>query len=233
MNPARRNQLLAIAGFALIIVVALIVISQSGGDDDGGGGSGAGGLSLAGIEQRGNALGDPDAPLTMVEFADLQCPFCAEFATGGALAGIVDEYVRAGDLRIEFEPLTFIGPDSVRAARVAVAAGEQGRLWDFVDLFYENQGPENSGYADDEFITRLLERIEGLDVDRVLADREEGSVTRALEQAARRAEDAGIDSTPSFLLGPTGGELEPLAVDSLDFGAFEGPIEDALAAANG
>ena len=51
----------------------------------------------------------------MVEFADLQCPFCAEY-TKNVVPTIVNRYVRPGKLRIEFRPLTFIGPDSAKAA---------------------------------------------------------------------------------------------------------------------
>ena len=79
-----------------------------------------------GIPQDGLSLGDPDAPVTLVEFADLQCPFCAEWARE-ALPVYVDDYVRTGQMRIEFRPLTFIGNESESAAEIAIAAGEQDK----------------------------------------------------------------------------------------------------------
>jgi protein-disulfide isomerase len=226
----RRNQVLAIAGFAAVLLVVLIAVSQSG-DDDGGGGDVETAV-FEGLPQDGQALGRPNAQLTMVEFADLQCPFCADFATN-VLPAIVEEYVRPGDLRMEFEPLTFIGPDSVSAAEMAVAVGQQDHLWDFVELFYREQGAENSGYADEEFVTGLAEQIEGVDVDEALDERDSAEVSRVIEEAAAYAESEGIDSTPSFLLGPTGGRLEPLDFGSLEFSEFETAIEDRLAAAEG
>ena len=80
-----------------------------------------------GIPQDGVALGDPDAPITLVEFADLQCPFCAEWAIE-ALPVYVEDYVRTGQMRIEFRPLTFIGNDSVsRRPRWRSPPGSRGR----------------------------------------------------------------------------------------------------------
>ena len=68
----------------------------------------------------GTAIGSPDAPVTLVEFADLQCPFCAQWATD-AFPDLVEEYVRPGRLRIEFRGLAFIGPDSEKALRAALS----------------------------------------------------------------------------------------------------------------
>ena len=81
---------------------------------------------LRGIPQSGATLGDPRAPVTLVEFADLQCPTCASFAEG-ALPHIIRRYVRSGRVRLILYALDAIGPDSERAARVAYAVGEQDR----------------------------------------------------------------------------------------------------------
>jgi protein-disulfide isomerase len=86
---------------------------------------------LAGIPQHGNTLGNPRAPVTLVEFGDLQCPSCAVFAQD-ALPAIVSRYVRPGRVMLVFRGLDFIGHDSERAARMAGALGEQNRLWQFV-----------------------------------------------------------------------------------------------------
>ncbi len=83
---------------------------------------------LGGIPQRGITLGSPRAPVRLVEFADLQCPYCDEY-TVRALPTLIKDYVRTGKLQMQFEDLSFIGPDSVAAGRVAAAAGKQGKLW--------------------------------------------------------------------------------------------------------
>src|SRR5690349_15298916 len=79
---------------------------------------------LRGIPQSEVTLGDPRAPVTLVEFADLQCPTCASFAEG-ALPQIIRRYVRSGQVRVTLSALDTIGHDSERAARVAYALGEQ------------------------------------------------------------------------------------------------------------
>ena len=66
---------------------------------------------FAGIPQKGAVLGAANAPVTLVEYADPQCPYCAQWALG-ALPTIVQEYVRSGKVRIELRPLAFIGADS-------------------------------------------------------------------------------------------------------------------------
>ena len=79
---------------------------------------------FAGIEQHGAALGSPKAPVTLVEYADLQCPYCAQWARD-ALPTLVEDYVKTGKLRIVFSGMAFIGADSDKALRTAIAAGEQ------------------------------------------------------------------------------------------------------------
>jgi protein-disulfide isomerase len=88
---------------------------------------------FAGIPQRGTLLGRAGAPVRLVEFADLQCPYCDEYAVQTP-PSLVANFVRQGKLQMQFENLSFIGPDSVKAGRVAAAAAQQNRLWNFVDM---------------------------------------------------------------------------------------------------
>jgi protein-disulfide isomerase len=182
---------------------------------------------LDGIPQDGVSLGDPDAPVTLVEFADLQCPFCAQWARE-ALPVYVEDYVRTGQMRIEFRPLTFIGNESQSAAEIAVAAGEQGKAWNAIDLIYRNQGAENSGWFSSEFIAALGRSIPGLDADQMLSDAAGDGPQQVIDAAATEANEKGIDSTPSFLLGKTGGSLERVQPDSLDADGLREQIEALL-----
>jgi protein-disulfide isomerase len=75
---------------------------------------------LDGVPQNGTVFGEDDAPVTLVEYADLQCPFCAEWALR-TFPELVTDYVREGQLRIEFRGLSFIGPESEDALRTALA----------------------------------------------------------------------------------------------------------------
>jgi protein-disulfide isomerase len=183
---------------------------------------------LDGIAQNGIALGDPKAPVTLLEFADLQCPFCKEFALQ-TLPLLVRDYVRTGKVRIQYQDLAFLGPQSKTAAAAAAAAGEQNKLWTFADLFYYNQGQENSGYVTDAFVTRLYRAIPGLDAAKANAARKGPPATDAWVEPQRLAKQYGIDSTPSFVYGKTGGPLKPLDTPTLGYSDFQKPLEQLIA----
>jgi len=187
-----------LAAVALIVVAAVIVVSRTGGagthSDDGAETAAV----FAGIPQDGVALGSANSPATLTEFADLQCPFCAEYARE-VLPSVVDRYVRPGRLRLELGVLTFLGEDSVRAGQMAAAAARQNRLWQFADAFYRRQGAENSGYATDAFL-RDAAAAAGLDAERALGERGEPGVRRFLDRAQRSADGLGARSTPAFYL---------------------------------
>jgi protein-disulfide isomerase len=216
---ARRRQRLWILGGVLAlaaVVVVVIALSASGGSDTPAKKAGEiipgqieTNARFAGIPQRGITVGNPNAPVTLVEFADLQCPFCRAYTTD-VLPSIVNRYVRAGKLKMEFRNVSFIGNDSLRAAQMAGAASIQNKLWQYIDLFYTNQGEENTGYVNDDFLTRIGRAVRGLDVQKALADRSLGSVQRALTEAQTEWTTAGFQGTPAFLLGPTGGRLEAM-----------------------
>ena len=182
---------------------------------------------FAGIEQRGAALGSPNAPVTLVEYADLQCPYCAQWARD-ALPTLVEDYVRQGKLRIVFSGMAFIGPDSDKALRTAIAAGQQNHLWEIVHGLYARQGPENAGWVTDELVVGVAAAT-GLDGEKLLKARLESSVEQELERAAGAAQAAGISSTPAFQVGPTGGRLDVVRVDSLGPEGIRPAIEAVLA----
>lgn len=232
----RRRQLWQLGGAAfsaLAVVVVAIAISQSGA---GGGGSteeladesSAVEELFRGIPQDGVALGDPDAPVTLIEFVDLQCPFCAEYARG-VLPTVIERYVRPGRVRLELRTLTFIGPDSERAAGFAAAAAQQNAMWPFVELFFRNQGPENSGYASDAFLRRVAGATPGLDADRAVAARDGAAAQRLLAEARQAAAKLGVTSTPSFLIARGDGPPRPLEIRALTTDAFTDAVEEALA----
>jgi protein-disulfide isomerase len=218
-----RNGLLAgVGAVAVLIAVGLIVASQVG---SGGGkqqtastrpvtGSEATAALFEGIPQRLDVLGEADAPYTFVEFADPQCPFCREF-TDAALPALVRDYVRTGKMKVVFSGMHFIGADSERALRAVYAAGIQNRAWQFLDLLYRNQGGENQGWVTDDLLRSIGRAIPGLDTGKMLSDMSAGAVTNAIAVSDQRATEAGVNSTPTFFAGKTGGTLQHLAVSEL------------------
>lgn len=233
----RLRALLAVFGVVAVAIVAVIAITAP--SDDAKAPSTDGAVAkvaeinamLAGIPQNGRVLGRPDAPVTLVEYADLKCPICAQ-VSAGVLPDIIQRYVRSGQVRLVFEPQTFVGSppgDSERGARAALAAGDQGRLWQFAELWYANQQDEMTAYATDDFIRRIGGAVQGLDVDKMLGARNAGRVSTALSEASTAFTRNGFDGTPSFVLGKTGQAGQPLSLGSLDPQELIGPIEKLLA----
>jgi len=169
---------------------------------------------FAGIEQQGAALGSPNAPVTLVEYADLQCPYCAQWARD-TLPTLVEDYVRDGRLRIVFHGLAFIGPDSNTALRTAVAAGRKNHLWDVVHGLYVSQGAENAGWVTDTLVREIADGVPGLEPDKLLAARWAATIDPVLARFAAAAKAAGVNGTPAFQVGLTGGRLERVEVGSL------------------
>jgi protein-disulfide isomerase len=208
-GPRRRAYQLGaalVSGLAVVAVVVAVLTSGSTSQLAPGKPVPGAGQSLAlfaGIPQHGIALGSPKAPVTLVELGDLQCPICAGFATG-ALPTIVSRYVREGRVRIEFRGLHIIGGDSLRAAQMAAAVGEQNRLWQLIDLMYRNQGAENTGYVTDRYLAALAGAIPGVHVGLALRERNSAAVRSQLAQATALAAHWHIAATPSFLISAPG-----------------------------
>ena len=224
LRYGRGPQIAAAFLLALIVVSTVLAATRTGA-----GGSSPSATVPAAIPERGVTLGDPRAPATLVEFADPQCPFCAQYARD-ALPALVDQWVRPGRLRFELRLLTFIGPDSRRAARLADAAALQNRLWSFSDRLFLHQGPENSGYVTTSYLRRIAKATPGLDVNRAFAERDSSQVDAQLAEAARMANRLGVTSTPSFFLVRAGKPTKQVRPATLTRRDVSTAIERALKA---
>jgi protein-disulfide isomerase len=195
IDPRRRRaaMLLAAAALAAAAVAVAAVASSSGGTPPA---PVAASNLFRGIPERGGVLGDPNAPVTVTEFVDLQCTACAA-AARATLPQLVRDQVRTGQVKLEARTLQFLGPDSDRAARFAAGAAEQGRLWPFLEAFYSAQGQENSGYVTDEFL-RSVARAAGVDADAAFEHAGSASAQDALDRANADAQRLGIQLTPTF-----------------------------------
>jgi protein-disulfide isomerase len=202
-RPRVIAQLGAVLVLAALVVVAAILLSGGSHEPTPPQGAPTAAQAVdqlyAGIPQDGIHLGKPDAPATLVEIADLQCPFCAQYATT-AMPAIVRDYVRTGKVRYELHFRSFLGRDSVRAAGAAAYAAQSDRMYQFADLFYRNQGPEESGYADSAFIRRIAGQVPGLDAEKAVAAANDPLAQPAVREGEQFARDLGSTGTPDFYL---------------------------------
>ena len=230
----RRQRLIklasAMAFLALVVVAVLIVVSQSSSEGGGDASSIEGAAEieaeLEGIPQRGLILGSSNAKATLIEFGDLQCPVCKGFAEE-ILPPVIESKVRSGEAKLEFRNFTIISEQSVPAGAAAIAAGEQGRGWNFVKLFYRNQGREASGYVTDQFLTAIARAAGVSDIAQWNRARKSKGALNEVKQTTAEAERLGFTGTPSFgLEGPSVNGLETLGTPSSSE-AFEAAIEKA------
>jgi protein-disulfide isomerase len=142
-------------------------------------------------------LGRSDAPVTLVEFTDLECPFCRRFHLT-TFERLKQEFVDTGRVRYVTRDLPLrIHPNARPAAHAARCAGEQGRFWEVRHLLFAGQarvGDEDlAGYA----------RQAGVDAERLRACVTSGRHEDAIRRDVADATSAGVSGTPTFLLGPT------------------------------
>ena len=215
MERKTLGSVLAVAGGAVVIVIALVVANTLGSKK-----ATVSPKNLAmtasieqmlhGIPQQGTALGNAKAKVTLTEFGDPQCTACAAFSSN-ELPVLIQDYVRSGKLRIEYQGQTFVdkyvngSTDSVRLLRMTLAAGEQNKLWNFIEIVYDNQGGENSGYATDSYLKAVGNAISGLDVNKAFAAASQLNAFAAqIKESSARFNAEGFNATPSFLIGLTG-----------------------------
>jgi len=183
---------------------------------------------LADIPQSANALGSATAPVTLLYFGDLQCPFCRDF-TLEVLPSITKRWVRTDDLRIEYHALETATREPevfVTQQVAALAAGKQDRAWHFIETFYREQGEEGSGYVTDRFLQGIASEVPDLNLSQWNRERTDPQLADEITADARAAENAGINGTPSFLIGRSAGASTTFA--SVDGASLDTATEALL-----
>jgi protein-disulfide isomerase len=158
---------------------------------------------FTGIPQQGNVLGKATAPVTMVEYVDLQCPYCQQFETQ-VMPNLLKKYVRPGKVKVEVRPIAFIGPDSVTGRDAMIAAGEQNKAFQFAELLYFNQQTENTGWLSQAMIQQAASSIPGLNVPKLLADQNSSSVQKQAQSYDALQNSDNVTSTPTLFVGKSG-----------------------------
>ena len=229
MNEERRRLLLQIgsaAVFLAIVAVAVLIVVSS--NETSGGDTNLEDVSLVagqlkGIPQNGMVLGDPRAKVRLIEFGDLKCPVCKGFSEE-IVPKVIDSKVRSGEAKIEFKNFTIIDEESTPAGAAAIAAGEQGRAWNFIELFYRNQGLETSSYVTDEFLTEIARGAGVPDIGKWNEARKSRLVLGLVQRTTAEAEKLGFTGTPSFAVEGPGTE----GLDTLDTPGSASALEEAI-----
>ena len=143
-------------------------------------------------------LGDPNAPITLVEFGDYQCFFCNKFFHNTEQK-ILENYVDTGKVKIIFKDLTIIGPDSITAAHAAHCADDQGLFWEYHDTLYNNWNGENNGWASSENQLRMAQDV-GLNIDEFTDCMLNEIHTQIISASNADARTLGLTGTPAFFV---------------------------------
>jgi protein-disulfide isomerase len=183
---------------------------------------------LAGIPQSGQTLGNPNAKVTITEYADLECPVCDAFAlptsastsdgTGGTgyLDQLVNQYVRTGKAKIVFRSLesaTGNGPNSsmwTQQQTAAYAAGLQNKAWYYIELFYYEQQSETSPYVTPAFLQAVAKQVPGLNISRWAADRQSQSLQAQVTNDGQVASARNFVYTPTIVVQGPKGQATPI-----------------------
>jgi protein-disulfide isomerase len=154
---------------------------------------------IANVSISGNPItGKNDAPVTLIEFSDYQCPFCSRFFRT-TLPTLKTEYIETGKLRYAFRdfPLDQIHPQARKAAEAAHCAGEQGKYWEMHDLLFQNQK------ALEVEKLKAYAKTLNLDATAFNACLDSGKYRAEVEKDLKDGVNAGVRGTPAFFVGKT------------------------------
>jgi protein-disulfide isomerase len=227
---ARRDRRLrmlggTVVGAILLVVVAIVISSGGGGGTKIVAPNSAAAKQaqktvntlLAGIPQSGNTLGSPSAKVTVTEYGDLVCPVCKSFALG-AQNQLISQEVRTGKVKIVYKALetasgTANGSMFVPSQTAALAAGNQKKAWNYIELFYHEQGDETSSYVTDNYLGGLAKQVTGLNFSQWDSDRSASNLQTQVTADTTAAAAAGYNSTPTILVSGPKSQAQPIVGD--------------------
>ena len=165
-------------------------------------------------------LGDQNAAVTIIEYSDFQCPFCAKFfkETESVLR---EKYIKTGKVKFIYRNFAFLGPESIWAANAARCAGEQNKFWQYHDYLYGNQSGENQdAFSKDNLKSFAV--VLGLDKEKFNACLDSEKYTDLIQKETKAGGESGVQGTPASFIN---GTLYPGA---LPIATFTQIIDDEL-----
>jgi protein-disulfide isomerase len=235
-SPSSTRSLL-VPALALVTALGLAIAAFAGGDD-GPAGDADEGLEHSGAEEQDAdaderaellerlerreegdplALGDVDAPVLMIEWADFQCPFCGAFARD-TKPELIDRYVDEGLLRIEWRDFAILGEESHTAALGGRAAAEQDAFWALHDEIFSEDRERNAGELGRDSLIEMAGDL-GLDADQFAEDLGDPAHEQAAQEDLQIGQALGITGTPAFLINGRaliGGQPTEVFVEAID-----------------
>jgi protein-disulfide isomerase len=153
------------------------------------------------LENGSPILGDPNAPVTLIEFGDYQCHFC-NVHFHNTEHRLLEKFIKTGKVKMIFKDFTIIGPDSVDAAHGTHCANDQDKFWEYHDILYNNWTGENNGWASSDNLLRFAQEIE-LDIDQWSDCMFDEKYSQITSNSSKDARELGITGTPAFfVIGP-------------------------------
>jgi protein-disulfide isomerase len=205
----------AVLGVVLVVVLAGSWLARSLGDD---GSTGSGGGMYEGLAQNGMVLGDPDAPVTLVEYADYLCPHCAEFAKNDQ-SKLIADFVKTGKVNYEYRPMPVLGGDvsdpdnmAVKFAEASMCALDQGKFWEFHDLAFVPAAEGQRENISEAYLQEIAGKV-GLDETEFATCLSEGTHRQAVLDSYNEGAAQGISGVPSFFLD---GQMVPWTAAGYD-----------------
>jgi protein-disulfide isomerase len=174
--------------------------------------------NLKGIRQKGLILGKANAPVTLIEYIDLQCPVCADFETT-EMPILIQKYVRPGQLKIKMQPWNILdandgGDDSFRGQKATIGASDQNKAFNFSDVLYWNQAQEGTGWLTDGMISNIAASVDGLNTKQLVQDANSPATAKTIQQidnyanSRTTAPPGPFSGTPTLFLAKGNGQPE-------------------------
>jgi protein-disulfide isomerase len=199
-QAARRRRFLLLGGavaVAVVAAVALILANRPAASDE-----------IASVQavtsnygeipRDGRVLGDPNAPVLVVEWGDYQCPACRQFKQV-FFPQLLQDYIAIGKIRFEYRDFAFIGDESKLAAEAALCAQDQGKFWEYHDALFANQRGENVGSFTPARLKRIAEVV-GLDMGQFNSCLDSRQHQGEVEAMHQEAQNLGVNATPTFFV---------------------------------
>jgi protein-disulfide isomerase len=249
---ARRMRMLGgVVIIAIAVIAVVVAISSSGGGTakpiQAGSAAAKADVTavtnlLGGIPESGETLGSPNAPVTVTEYADLECPVCDAFALptnrntsdgtpgSGYLDQLISQYVRPGKVKLVYRSLetaTGNGPNASMWApqqAAAYAAGLQGKAWYYIELFYYEQQSETSSYVTPSFLAGIAQQIPGLSYSSWAASRSSSSLAAQVVSEGQAARSLNFQYTPTVVVRGPKGQAQPIQSLPTSYGQLTSAI---------